>query len=164
MMDSYNKATRKGLEGDRIAVCAQFGCETIERIKPLKLGFLGFHKFPKCTMHKIPLVFVDEFIGDFLRTVNACLFDISGNPPQDLIIIIRKEAPKHLISFINRWMYCSLLGRGAVTVPDYMNSLSRAYIKSLSKRQQKSIREQSYTKKKYKMLNLGLKRIEKEYI
>jgi len=163
-MNSYNKATRKGLEGDRIAVCPQFGCETIERIKPLKLGFFGFHKFPKCAVHKVYLVFVDEFIEDFLRTVNACLFDISGKPPQDLMFIIRREAPKHLISFINRWMYCSLLGRGAEMVPDYMNSLSTAYIKSLSKRQQKSIREQSYTKKKYKMLNLGIKRIEKEYI
>ena len=164
MMDSYNKATRKGLEGDRIAVCPQFGCETIERVKPLRFGILGLHKFPKCAVHKIPLVFVDEFIGDFLGAINACLFDISGMPPKDLIHIIRKQEPKYLTSFTNRWMYCSLFGRGAEMVPRYMDSLSTAYIKTLSKRQQKSFREQLNTKKKYKMLHLGLKKIEKEYI
>ena len=58
MINSENQASRKGLEGDRIAVCPRFGCKTLEKIKPLKFGLIGFNKYPKCPEHKHPLVFV----------------------------------------------------------------------------------------------------------
>ena len=85
MINSENQASRKGLEGDRIAVCPRFGCKTLEKIKPLKLGLIGFKKYPKCPEHKHPLVFVDEFIGDFLQSVHACVFYVSGATPKKLI-------------------------------------------------------------------------------
>lgn len=73
LIDSVNK---KELREERIAICPQFGCNTIKKIKPLKFRFLGFNRYPKCSKHKIHLVFVDEFIGTFVESVSACTFDI----------------------------------------------------------------------------------------
>jgi len=164
MIESKNQATRKGLDGDKVAVCPHFGCDTLKRLKLLKLGIFGFHKYPKCKAHNIPLVFVDEFIGDFLQSVHACLFDKSIAPPKELRELIKNKYPNHLSSFYHKWMFCSSIGRGAKIVPSYMNSLSRAYINSLNKRQIKSIKDNSYIKKRDKLILLGLKKIELEYV
>lgn len=164
MINSENPASRKGLEGDRIAVCPKFGCKTLEKIKPLKLGLFGFKKYPKCTEHKYPLVFVDEFLGDFLQSVHACLFDNSGAPPKKLIELIHEQSPKNLQSFFHKWMYSSTLGRGAKMLPGYLDSLSRAYINSLNKRQKSAINNDSHKKKRDKLITLGFKKIEMEYI
>jgi hypothetical protein len=128
MMESKNQVSRKTLKEDRIAICPQFGCKTLKRVKPLKLGFLGFQKYPKCSKHKTPLIFIEEFIGGFLNAVNACLFDFSSLPPKSLINMIQKKIPQELSTFINGWMYCSPIGRGAQIVSNYMDGLSRAYI------------------------------------
>lgn len=164
MINSENQASRKGLEGDRIAVCPRFGCKTLEKIKPLKLGLIGFNKYPKCPEHKYPLVFVDEFLGDFLQSVHACLFDESGAPPKKLIELINEQYPKDLHNFIHKWMYCSSLGRGAKMLPGYLDSLSRAYINSLNKRQKSAINNNSFKKKRDKLITLGFKKIEMEFI
>ncbi len=164
MIDTKNQATRKGLKGDRVAVCPKFGCSTLEKLKPLKLGLFGIQKYPKCKDHKIHLVFVDEFIGDFLQSVNACLFDNSIAPPKDLLELVIEESPKNLLSVYHKWMYCSSLGRGAKIVPGYLDSLSRAYKNSLNKRQKKSIENDSYIKKRNKLITLGFRKIEMEYI
>jgi len=164
MISSNIRATRKRLKGDRVAVCPKYGCHTVEKLKPLKFGLFGIQKYPKCKEHKIHLVFADEFIGDFLQSVNACLYDISVLPPKDLLNLIKISCPEILSSFINRWMYCSPIGRGADMVHRYLDSLSRAYIKSLTLRQQKSIKDNLSLKKRDKLIILGFKKIEMEFI
>ena len=69
------QANRKAVKEDRIAICPQFGCSHLEKIKPLKLGFIGLRKYPKCSKHQYPLVFVDHFIDNFLRAIRACIYD-----------------------------------------------------------------------------------------
>lgn len=164
MVESNNRAIRKGLKGDRVAICPKYGCYTLERLKPLKLGIFGIRKYPKCKTHKIDLVFVDKFIGDFLKSVNACLYDDSALPPKDLLNMINISNPEMLSSFFHRWIYCSPIGRGGDMVHRYMDSLSRAYIKSLTKRQQKSIQDDISSKKRDKLIILGFKKIEMEFI
>ena len=158
------RASRKWLEGDRVAVCPKYGCHTVEKLKPLKFGLFGINKYPKCKEHKIHLVFADEFIGDFIQSVNACLYNISALPPKNLLNLINLSSPEILSSFIHRWMYCSPIGRGADMVHRYLDSLSRAYIKSLTKRQQKSVKDIVSLKKRDKLIILGFKKIEMEYI
>ncbi len=164
MVESDNRAIRKGLKGDRVAICPKYGCHTLEKLKPMKIGIFGIHKYPKCKTHKIHLVFVDEFIGDFLKSVNVCLYDDSALPPKELLNLIKKSNPEMLSSFFNRWNYCSPIGRGADMVYRYLDSLSRAYIKSLTKKQQKSIQDGISSKKRDKLIILGFKKIEMEFI
>jgi hypothetical protein len=154
---------KKMLEEDRIAICPQIGCNFIKRVKPLKFGFFGSRKYPKCSKHKTPLVFAEEFVGNFIRAVNACLFDISSLPPRDLVILIKKKAPEDLLAFINGWMYCNPIGRGAQIVSRYLDGLSRGYIKILSRKQRKAFKSEKSSKKRYGMLRLGLKKIADEY-
>jgi len=80
-----SKVSRKSIKEERIAICPHFGCTHLIKVKPLKLGVFGFRKYPKCSKHKISLVFVDEFIGNFIQAVNACLYDKSSLPPKNLI-------------------------------------------------------------------------------
>jgi len=164
MIEAKNQANRKVLKEDRVAICPKFGCNTLERLKPLKLGIFGTHKYPICRIHKAPLVFVDEFIGDFLQSVNACLLDISITPPNDLQKLLKQESPDNFLSVFNKWMYCSSIGRGAKIVPEYLDSLSRAYKNSLTKKQKKSMDSESDKKKRDKLIILGFKKIEMEYI
>ena len=164
MVESEIRATRKGLKGDRVAICPKYGCDTIKRLKPMKFGIFGIRKYPKCNVHNTHLVFVEEFIGDFLKSVNACLYDISALPPEDLQKIIKISYPEIYSSFFHRWLYCSPLGRGADNINRYLDSLSKAYLKSLSKKQQKSIRDDISVKKRAKIIVLGFKKIEMEYI
>lgn len=164
MIEVKNQANRKVLKEDRVAICPKFGCNTLERVKPLKLGIFGTKKYPICRIHKTPLVFIEEFIGDFLQSVNACLLDISLVPPNDLQKLLKQESPENFISFFNNWMYCSSIGRGAKIVPEYLDSLSRAYKNSLTKKQIKSIDSESDKKKREKLIILGYRKIEMEYI
>lgn len=139
MMKGARQASRKVVDEDRIAVCPHFGCMHLKKVKPLKFGVLGFRKYPKCSKHKIPLVFVDEFIGNFLYAVNACLFDRASLPPEGLLRLIKTKIPNDLKSFINGWMYCIPIGRGTQIISQYMDGLSRGYIKLLSRKQQKML-------------------------
>lgn len=59
-MVEYIKVSRKTTNEDRIAICPHLGCNTMKRVKPLKLGFFGFGKYPKCKQHHLPLVYIDE--------------------------------------------------------------------------------------------------------
>jgi len=146
-MKSYTIVSRKTVEDDRIAICPKFGCENLTRVKPLKLGFLGFGKYPKCREHQIPLVYVDERIGDFVTAALSCLFDISGLPPQNLLSSIKKEIPEEVESFIKKWIYCITTGRGAPIISQYMDSISNSYFKQLSKKQLKFLKNENKSKK-----------------
>jgi len=63
-MTIYGKqdANRITVKERRIAICPHFGCSYLKKAKPLKFGILGLHKYPKCSKHGLPLVFIDEFI------------------------------------------------------------------------------------------------------
>jgi hypothetical protein len=158
MIKGESHVSRKTVNEDRIAICPQFGCTHLEKVKPLKFGILGFRIYPKCSKHKIPLIFVDEFIGDFLYAVNACLFDFSSIPPKNLGNLIKTKFPNELITFINGWMYCNPIGRGAQIVSQYMDGLSRAYMK-----QRKALKNEKSSTKRYNLLRLALKKIAAEY-
>ena len=158
-----SKVSRKSLKEERIAICPHFGCKHLKKVKPLKLGFLGFQKYPKCSKHKISLVFVDEFIGNFIQAVNACLYDKSSLPPKNLIYKIQGELPNEALTFINSWMYSNSIGRGAQVISKYMDGLSRGYMKLLSKKQRKLVLYDINTKNDSRMLKLGLKKIADEY-
>ena len=163
MIKKNGQVSRKTLNEDRIAICPYFGCPYLKKVKPLKFGVLGFRKYPKCSKHKIPLVFVDEFIGNFFHAVRACLYDRSSLPPEQLINVIKTRMPNELKAFIIGWLYCNPIGRGAKIVSNYMDSLSRGYMKSLSRKQRKSLTNERNPKKNYEKLRLGLKKIALEY-
>ncbi len=163
-MNSFTSSVkRKDLEEERIAICPQFSCKYIKRVKPLKFKFFGFGKYPKCKKHHLPLVFIDEFIGRFLTGVNACMFDISSLPPEDLLDQIKKEDPNGLISFVNLWMYSNPFGRGIDLVSRYFDGLSNAYMKVLNRKQRKELNSNSDKKDRYGMLRQGMQRLVKEY-
>ena len=147
MRKREEQVSRKTLKEERIAICPQFGCSRVKKVKPLKFGFLGFHKYPKCSKHKIPLVFMDEFVGEFLNAVNACLFDMTNPLPEDVMSMIKTRSQEEKKAFINGWMYCSSIGRGAQMVSTYMDGLSRAYLKLLSKKQRKALEGEKSEKK-----------------
>lgn len=163
MIKGDNQVSRKTVNEDRIAICPHFGCKHLEKVKPLKFGFLGFRKYPKCSKHKIPLIFINEFIGDFLHAVIACLFDLSSVPPKNLRSVIKKKIPNEQKSFINGWMFCNPIGRGAQIVSQYMDGLSRGYMRLLSWKQRKALKNEKSSKKRYNMLRVGLKKIADEY-
>lgn len=156
-----NRITVKEL---RIALCPHFGCSYLKKIKPLKFGILGLHKYPKCSKHGLPLVFIDEFIGNFINAVNACLYDKGGLPPEKLTSVIRIVSPDDLKSFINGWMHCNPIGRGSQLVSQYLDGLSKAYMKLLSRKQKKSLQNKPNNRNnRYKMLRKGLNNISIEY-
>ena len=163
MIERHDQVSRKTVEEDRIAICPHFGCKHLEKVKPLKFSFLGFQKYPKCSKHKISLIFVDEFIGSFIQAINACLFDVSALPPESVINLIKIKAPNSLKVFISGWMYCAPLGRGAQIVSNYMDGLSRSYMKLLSRKQRKSLQNEKSSKKPHEKLRSGLKKIAGEY-
>ncbi len=163
MIMKEGQVSRKTAKEDRIAICPHFGCTHLEKVKPLKFGFFGFRKYPKCSKHKSPLVFVDEFVANFLHAVNTCLFDISSLPPENLTSLIKTRAPNGLKDFVNGWMYCNPIGRGAQIVSNCMDGLSRGYMKLLSKKQRKTLLDERSSKKRNCMLRSGLKKIADEY-
>ena len=156
-----NRITVKEL---RIALCPHFGCSYLKKVKPLKFGLMGLHKYPKCSKHGLPLVFIDEFIGNFITSVNACLYDKGGLPPEKLTSVIKTVSPDDLKSFINGWMHCNPIGRGSQLVSQYLDGLSKAYMKLLSRKQKKSLQNKPNNKNnRYKMLRKGLNNISIEY-
>jgi len=133
-MTDHVEVSRKDLEEDRMAVCPKFGCEYMKRVTPLKFGFFGFGKYPKCKKHHIPLVYVDERIGEFVDGALACLFDKAGLPPNDLLTSIALKYPNELKTFVQGWVYCITVGRGAPIVSRYLDSISNTYLKKLSRK------------------------------
>ena len=162
MKAQIEAVNRRLLKEDHIAICPQFGCNYIKRIKPLKFKFFGFQKYPICSKHKMSLIFIDEFAGKFIKGVNACLFDITSLPPRDLINSIKNSSPDEVELFINAWIYCIPIGRGARIVSKYFDGLSKGYIKSLNRKQRKAVQGNN-KKNRYIMLNQGLKKLADEY-
>jgi hypothetical protein len=140
-MVEHTLVSRKTTNEDKIAICPQLGCEVIKRVKPLKLGFLGFGKYPKCKQHHLPLVYVDERIGEIVDASLACLFDKSGLPPKELLTIVNDKFPKELNSFINSWVYCITIGRGAKIISVYMDTITKSYLKQITKKQLKALKD-----------------------
>ena len=140
-MKAYTKVSRKTVGEDRVAICPNFGCEFVSRVKPLKFGFLGFNKYPKCKKHHIPLIYINERISDFVNAALACLFDKSGLPPSELYESIKSKFPDEFNSFIEGWVYCITVGRGSPIVSHYMDTISNAYLKQLTKKQIKALKK-----------------------
>ena len=145
-MKAYTNVSRKTVGEDRVAICPNFGCEFMTRVKPLKFRFFGFGKYPKCKKHHIPLVYVDERIGDFVDAVLACLFDKAGLPPHELLEYVKSRFPQEFESFVKGWVYCITVGRGAPIVSRYMDSISNTYLKQLTRKQIKSLKKDNYSK------------------
>jgi hypothetical protein len=140
-MNSYTRVSRKTVGEDRIAICPNFGCEYMKRVKPLKFRFIGFGKYPKCKKHHVPLIYINERIGDFVDAALACLFDKSGLPPLKLLESIQSKYPDNFRSFVEDWVYCITVGRGARIVSRYMDAISNAYLKQLTKKQIKIVKK-----------------------
>ena len=139
-MKAYTNVSRKTVGEDRVAICPNFGCEYMTRVKPLKFRFLGFGKHPKCKKHHIPLVYVNERIVDLLDAALACLFDKTGLPPHELLEDVKSKFPDELKSFVEGWVYCITIGRGAPIVSRFMDTVSNAYLKQLTKKQIKAFK------------------------
>ncbi|TFG23056.1 MAG: hypothetical protein EU533_03595 [Promethearchaeota archaeon] len=140
-MKSYTRVSRKTVGEDRIAICPNFGCEYMKRVKPLKFRFIGFGKYPKCRTHHVPLVYTNERIVEFVDAALACLFDKGGLPPKELIESLYSKYPDNFRSFIEDWVYCITIGRGARIVSRYMDTISNAYLKQLTKKQIKALKK-----------------------
>ncbi len=140
-MKAYTDVSRKTVGEDRVAICPNFGCEFMTRVKPLKLRYFGFGKYPKCKKHHIPLVYVDERISDFVDAALACLFDKAGLPPNELLEGVRSKFPDEVTSFVEGWVYCITVGRGAPIVSRYMDAISNTYLKQLTKKQIKALKK-----------------------
>ena len=164
-MTDHVEVSRKDLEEDRMAVCPKFGCEYMKRVTPLKFGFFGFGKYPKCKKHHIPLVYVDERIGEFVDGALACLFDKAGLPPNDLLTSIALKYPNELKTFVQGWVYCITVGRGAPIVSRYLDSISNTYLKKLSRKQIKSLKKDKKKKTAhlYQAIKNGIKEITMQY-
>jgi len=160
-MVEHTLVRRKTTNEDRIAICPQLGCEAIKRVKPLKLGFLGFGKYPKCKQHHLPLVYVDERIGEIVDASLACLFDKSGLPPKELLTIVNDKFPKELNSFINSWVYCITIGRGAKIISVYMDTITKSYLKQITKKQLKALKDDKITV--FKAIKKGIDEITLQY-
>jgi len=99
-MKAYTNVSRKTVGENRVAICPNFGCEYMTRVKPLKLRFLSFGKYPKCKKHRIPLVYINERIGDFVDGALACFFDKAGLPSSELLEGVKLRFPNELESFL----------------------------------------------------------------
>ena len=164
-MKAYTNVSRKVVGEDRIAICPQFGCDYIKRVKPLNFGFLGFGKYPKCKRHHLPLVYIDERIEDFVDGALACLFDKAGLPPNDLLELVSSHYHDELDPFVHGWVYCVTTGRGAPIVSRYLDSISKAYMKNLNRKQVKAIMKDGNKKDadKYQTVKKGMKKITAQY-
>ena len=164
-MKAYTNVSRKTVGEDRVAICPNFGCEFMSRVKPLKFGFLGFGKYPKCKKHHIPLVYIDERIGDFVDAALACLFDKTGLPSSELLASIKSKFPDELNSFVQGWVYCITVGRGASIVSHYMDTISNTYLKQLTKKQIKTLKKGDVSKTNLvnKAIKNGMNEITHQY-
>ena len=164
-MKVYTNVSRKSVEEDRVAICPIFGCENMIRVKPLKFRFIGFGKHPKCKKHHVSLVYVDERIGDFMDGALACFFDIAGLPPSELLTIIKSKFSDELELFVQGWLYCITVGRGAPIVSKYMDTISNAYLKQLTKKQIKALNKGENSKISIvnQTIKNGLDEISKQY-
>ena len=164
-MNNYTKVSRKHLNEDRIAICPILGCETIKKIKPLKFGFLGLGRNPICKQHKLGLVYITERIGEFIEGALSCLFDISGLPPNEIVKLVLSKYPGNYNSFIKAWIYCITIGRGATVISRYMDAISNAYLKQLTKKQIKSLKKDRNIKfnKLQTEIKRGMDEIIKQY-
>lgn len=164
-MKAYTNVSRKTVKEDQVAICPNFGCEYMTRVKPLKFRFLGFGKYPKCKKHHIPLVFIDEMIGDFVDAALACFFDKTGLPPSELLEGVKSRFPDDYIPFIEGWVYCITVGRGAPIVSRYMDAISNAYLKQLTKKQIKALKKGDNSKPNSvnKAIKVGMDEITIQY-
>ena len=164
MLKSDEVAKRKGLKRKRVAICPEYRCFSTELLKPLKLGIFGRRRYPRCGTHNVPLVFEDEFVEGFFKSVNACLYDTSIVPPNELMESINSQYPEEIQHFFNGWIKCSTTGRGLNMVDGYFKSLSRAYTKSLNEKQQQAIENDSPLKKREQPLIDTFNDIQNEFV
>jgi hypothetical protein len=164
-MKAYTNVSRKTVGENRVAICPNFGCEYMTRVKPLKLRFLSFGKYPKCKKHRIPLVYIDERIGDFVDGALACFFDKAGLPPSELLESVKSRVPNELESFLKEWIYCITVGRGAPIVSRYMDAISNGYLKQLTKKQVKALKKGDDSKSNLvnKAIKVGMDEITIQY-
>ena len=162
-MINHSRVSRKDVGEDRIAICSVFGCEFLKRVKPLKFGFLGFGKYPKCKKHGIPLVYIDDHIGQFIDSALACLYDKAGLPSKDLVSLLKVKYPKEMVSFVQGWVYCMSTGRGAPALSRYLDSISKAYMKNLKRKQVKAIKYETSDRWEYQALRKGRKELGTQY-
>ena len=164
-MKVYTNVSRKTVGEDRVAICPNFGCEYMTRVKPLKLRFLGFGKHPMCKKHRIPLVYINEMIGDFVDAALACFFDKAGLPPSELLEGVKSRFPNELDSFLKGWIYCITVGRGAPIVSRYMDAISNGYLKHLTKKQIKTLKKGDDSKSNLvnKAIKVGMDEITIQY-
>ena len=140
-MKAYTNVSRRTVGEDRVAICPSFGCEYMTRVRPFKFRFLGFNRYPKCKSHHIPLVYIDERIGDFVDAALACLFDKAGLPSPEILEGVKSRFPDEFTSFVEGWVYCITVGRGAPMVSRYMDVISNTYLKQLTKKQIKALKK-----------------------
>ncbi|MBD3352806.1 MAG: hypothetical protein GF364_15060 [Candidatus Lokiarchaeota archaeon] len=118
------KATRKGQEEPRGAVCPVIGCNYVKTIKPLFFGVFGFRKQPKCPVHNKRLVFLDDLADHFGESLLSCIFDSKLLPPE----VIAEKVPKNEVkTFVNGWIEAAFLARGLQTSGEILHSLIQAY-------------------------------------
>jgi len=126
---------------------------------------LGFGKYPKCKKHHIPLVYVDERIGDFVDAALACLLDKAGLPPSELLASVKSKFLDELNLFVQGWVYCITVGRGASIVSHYMDTISNTYLKQLTKKQIKTLKKGDVSKTNLvnKAIKNGINEITNQY-
>jgi hypothetical protein len=163
-MNVYHKVNRKELTENRIAICPKFGCEYVKRVKPLVFGIFGLKRYPKCKKHGLSLVYIEERIGDLVDGAISCLFDIGGFPPKKLLIQIKEQSPATLQSFIYGWLYCLTTGRGAPIISRYMDSISNAFLKQLTRKQLIIINENDGHQTIYRAIQDGMLEISNQYV
>jgi len=126
---------------------------------------LGFGKYPKCKKHHIPLVYLDERIGDFVDAALACLLDKAGLPPSELLASVKSKFLDELNLFVQGWVYCITVGRGASIVSHYMDTISNTYLKQLTKKQIKTLKKGDVSKTNLvnKAIKNGINEITNQY-
>ena len=164
LMKAYKKVNRKELIENRIAICPKFGCEYVKRVKPLVFGLFGLKKYPKCKKHGLSMIYIEDRIGDLVDGAISCLFDIGGLPPKKLLIQVKKQCPTTFQSFIYGWLYCLTTGRGAQIISRYMDSVSNAFLKQLTRKQVKIINENKDHHTIYQALQDAMIEISNQYV
>ena len=162
MKEKLQVANRKTVGSTHIAICPIYGCETKEKVKPLKFGLFGFSKHPRCSYHQGPLVYIEVLTEQFFNACSSCLFDRNSLPPTELLKQIAQKDPSYVSAFIDAWIYCGSTGRDGQVISAYVDNLSRGYISLLSRKEQKAVHQEN-PKNRHQMLASGFNKIILDY-
>ena len=61
----------------------------------------------------------------------------------ELLTKVNKKLSKELNSFINSWVYCITIGRGAKIISVYMDTIAKSYLKQITKKQLKALKDEN---------------------